>query len=169
MLWYVPGRSHLILGRAILSHWDRSVHKLLSLCFSPLSRTIYFACFWVVEIYPIEIAAYTCFWVCASVLFLGSYTLCAWRDRLLYFSAASHVAPYKLTSGMCNQWLHFLSAQVAWRIVILSSEMIAWKTYLHSPAQIRAPTLTTSTTAPTCSHPRNLVVYAASTRLRGSF
>ena len=31
---------------------------------------------------------------------------------------------------MCNQWLHFLSAQVAWRIVILSSEMIAWKNML---------------------------------------
>ena len=29
---------------------------------------------------------------------------------LLYFCAASHNALCKLTSGMCNQWLHFLSA-----------------------------------------------------------
>ena len=78
-------------------------------------------------------------WFCGFLAFLSlsdsvdalvCTAICNWRDRLLYFSAASHDAPYKLTSGMCNQWLHFLSAHVAWRIMILSSEMIAWKNIL---------------------------------------
>ena len=37
---------------------------------------------------------------------------------LLYFCGASYDAPRKLTSGIGNQWLHFLSARDAWRIVI---------------------------------------------------
>ena len=37
---------------------------------------------------------------------------------LLYFGGASYDAPRKLTSGIGNQWLHFLSALDAWRIVI---------------------------------------------------
>ncbi len=48
---------------------------------------------------------------------------CAMRSRMdethaFYFYGASYDAPRKLTSGIGNQWLHFLFARDAWRIVI---------------------------------------------------
>ena len=52
----------------------------------------------------------------------GTLLVCAalpnGRDTLLYFSGAFHDAPCKLTSGIGNQWLHFLYARDAWRVVI---------------------------------------------------